>query len=298
MPPNDNPKEISRQEKNRIVIFARVSTGDQHTIPAQIQDITNHLQKQDVTIIEIIEEKKSVKADEKEFDITAYLKRIPGLKRIVDLAEQKQYNTLYVWRWDRLARKLAFQELICSMLSANNVKAISYMEGDDIFRRQISGGMAEEENRIKSARVKTGMKISFEQLIPQNKPPIGYKGIRKRRGKKLVITKWIPDKHAQEVKDIFQKWISGTKLNHLAKEYKTSKERIIYVLKNESYLGFIKYNDQLVKTHEPIITKEMFDNSHKRFEEQLLKTHHPKALKKKVELLERIEKEKTKGIVT
>lgn len=238
----------------RTVILARVSTTEQVTNDQQIKELTKKCQELNEEVIKVIEEKHSVKAEENEWDLEAYIQRIPALKEIIQLAEQKQFNKLFVWKFDRLSRGMAFQDLICRRLQDNGITIESLMEGKERLVRQIHGLVSEQENADKSQRVLLGLRNTFSKNKPISRPPTGYT---------LTGTKLKPNKDADLIRKVFETFIKTKSINQVRKQaLKKPYTTIKYILTNRTYLGELRMKDQTIpNAHEPIITQETFNKA-------------------------------------
>ncbi|MGC9309901.1 MAG: recombinase family protein [Candidatus Nanoarchaeia archaeon] len=92
-----------------------------------------------------------------------------------------------------------------------------------------------------------------------------YKGFhltKAPRGYKLVDKKLVPDpEHAEEVKQIFEEFLNTPiSLTQLAKKHNMTTTGIKKLLKNKTYIGKIKFdNNESQGSHQPIIPAELFN---------------------------------------
>jgi site-specific DNA recombinase len=93
------------------------------------------------------------------------------------------------------------------------------------------------------------------------RPPFGYKV---KNGELIVH-----DEDSENVRLIFQEFADGKSLNQLAKTYNLSVNGIKKILKNFSYLGKIKFDNQIHQgSHKSIISPELFNRVQSRFEKK------------------------------
>jgi site-specific DNA recombinase len=73
---------------------------------------------------------------------------------------------------------------------------------------------------------------------------------------------------SENVREIFKLFLEGTSLNQIALKHDISLNGIKKILKNFTYIGKIKFNNQvLAGSHKPIISPEIFNQAQQRFEE-------------------------------
>jgi hypothetical protein len=84
------------------------------------------------------------------------------------------------------------------------------------------------------------------------RPPFGYKVIE---GKLIV-----DEQNSQNVRLIFEDFANGKSLNQLSMQYGISVNGIKKILKNFTYLGKIKFNNEIIQgNHQPLISAELFN---------------------------------------
>ena len=100
-------------------------------------------------------------------------------------------------------------------------------------------------------RQKFGMSEKAKQGKVMTRVALGYS---------LINGELIPNEEASKVHSIFKNFIEKNySLNNMAKHYGLSVNGLKKVLKNRTYLGEIKFDNQLHKgTHKPIINPEIF----------------------------------------
>ena len=202
---------------------------------------------------------------------TAENNKRPGLIGILaDLeAGTADWDTLIVYRLDRLTRSLLNGEKVFQALRNNNKGFISVTE-----RMDFSSPMG----RAMLGIINVFAQLEREQLAERTRDkmhsmaakgeytcgicPYGYK-----RPAPHVNTLVIDERPAEEVRDIFKLYISGKSTNqiHLKYKDKRSKNQIINILRNKHYLGLITCKGQEFQgKHEPIIDQETFDRVQRR----------------------------------
>lgn len=93
------------------------------------------------------------------------------------------------------------------------------------------------------------------------RPPFGY---NVKNGELIV-----DEEDSENVRLIFKEFADGKSLNQLAKTYNLSVNGIKKILKNFSYLGKIKFDNQIHQgSHKPLISSELFNRVQGRFEKK------------------------------
>ncbi len=176
-----------------------------------------------------------------------------GLEQLMKDANSKKFQVVIFKDWSRISRSIVDQESIVKELNSMGIEVISCDGVSDKKIRQVTGLTNEwfiDECRRKQQQVH---KIKLEAKVPCSRPPYGYSMSKKL--KRFVIN----PEEAQDVKRIFELRSEGKSINEIAKEYKMSPSKIFGMLKNQSYLGFIKYKTELIPAHELIISPELFN---------------------------------------
>ena len=260
-------------EEIRSIILGRVSTADQKTVPAQIDGIQEECNKRGEIVVKIIEETHSVSSKDTDIDVLEYIEKIPAIKEIIELAKQKFYNKLWVWKWDRLSRDVAFQELIVRILKTYGVECESLLEGANPMTRRIMGSVANEETDAKRQRIMLGLDREFKKGKWMYRPCFGYRLNKKR---KMLIEK---ESESEIYKSMIKDVLAGEDLFQLSKKYNTTMRMLHYRLNNKAYLGFVRSGGKLIKgRHTPLISQEDFDRVQQIEAERKIKLHRPKNL--------------------
>ncbi len=115
----------------------------------------------------------------------------------------------------------------------------------------------EEENRgekQKQGMIKKAMKGNL-----MSRAPFGYK---------IQDGKLIPAENFREIEEIFEKFLNkNLSLRKLAGKYKLSVNGLKKVLKNFTYIGKIKFNNQIYEgEHKPIISTTLFNHVQNKLE--------------------------------
>ncbi|NMB66928.1 hypothetical protein GYA25_02615 [Candidatus Woesearchaeota archaeon] len=95
-----------------------------------------------------------------------------------------------------------------------------------------------------------------------NKASKGNLMSRAAFGYKIEDGKLIPNEHSKEVEEIFQEFLDyDISLRELAKKHNLSVNGLKKILKNFTYLGKIKFNNQIHDgTHQPLVSSTLFNH--------------------------------------
>jgi len=191
-------------------------------------------------------------------------KRRKELKRLREDAKNKKFEVIYILEFSRLSRKLLDQELFIEEMKDLKIKIISCDGTEETEIRQIRGVINEASRSFfkKRTEIEHQSRLKNNSGIHLSRPPLGYKmemkivnGVPKSTGKWLINKK-----NASKIKQIFNLRLEGKSLKEIEQIFKISIPSIKYILSNISYCGFVKYRDQLILAHEPIISKEVYEN--------------------------------------
>jgi len=116
-------------------------------------------------------------------------------------------------------------------------------------------------NRLSKNKQKKGMVEKSKNGKLMARPPFGYK---------VIEGNLIPDEeNAENVRLIFEEFSNGKSLNQISQIYGISVNGIKKILKNFTYLGKIKFNNQISQgSHKPLITAELFNRVQQIFDKK------------------------------
>ena len=118
-----------------------------------------------------------------------------------------------------------------------------------------------ELEKLKSVRgnQKKGMVKKAIRGKPMSRAPFGYE---------IAEGKMIPSQNFKEIEEIFEEFLNGNlSLRALAEKHKLSVNGLKKILKNFTYIGKIKFNNQIFEgNHKPIISPTLFNHVQNKLE--------------------------------
>ena len=263
-------------------LYIRVSTDDQaeYSPDAQKRLLIDYAKKNDLKVSEdyiFIDGGISGRKAEKR----------PEFMRMIGLAKSKEkpFNKILVWKFSRFARNQEESIVYKNMLKRDGVDVISISEPiiDGPFGsliERIIEWMDEYYSIRLSGEVMRGMtQKALKDGVPAS-PPFGYR----LKDKKYVIE----EDEAKIVRYIFENVAQGKSITSICRSLlemgvigkgggRWHSKRIRYLISNPAYIGNLRWNftthqggrtindesDWIIKegTHEPIVSKELFDNA-------------------------------------
>ena len=121
--------------------------------------------------------------------------------------------------------------------------------------------LKKEIERLKANRInqKQGMIKKAMQGNLMSRTPFGYR---------IQDGKLIPAENFKEIEEIFEKFLNkNLSLRKIAEKYKLSVNGLKKILKNFTYIGKIKFNNQVYEgSHQPIISTTLFNHVQNKLE--------------------------------
>ena len=284
---------MSNLKGKNAILYRRVSTTDQkvygNSLNAQKDQLRNFCEKNEIIIKREYEEDHSAK----DFDR-------PVVKDMFNYAKKNktEIDYLLVAGWDRFSRNtLEALQVIEKLKKLNiNVNSINgWVDDEDpnqIMMKLMYLGLPEVDNKVRSQKVKSGMRQGLKEGRWNVKQPLGYIPGKDELGKPLMQLDTIK---APLIKEIFELYSTGLySQNELRKMgkfklLKLSKSNLSRLLKNIIYTGKIfipSYKEEAKEIvnglHKPIIDIKTFN----KVQHQLnVKSRYKQKPKKQNELL-------------
>jgi len=116
-----------------------------------------------------------------------------------------------------------------------------------------------EKLRVVKANQKAGMIKKANQGNLMSRVPFGYK---------LLEGKLVPAENYREIEEIFEEFLNEKiSLQTLSKKHNLSVNGLKKILKNFTYLGKIKFNNQINEgNHQPIVSSTLFNHVQNKLE--------------------------------
>ena len=198
----------------------------------------------------------------------------PGLQRMITDIEHGKIDKVVVYKLDRLSRSQKDAlHLIEDVFLPHNVGFVSITENFDTSTAfgKAAIGMTACFAQLEKENIKQRMEMGREARAKSGKwlgaryTPIGYNYI----DGKLEIDEY----GAAIVRDVYRRYLSGESVRDIEKAYfntdKLQKNNIKYILKNDLYVGFVRYGGKSYPgIHEPIVTMDEYTAVQKRMAEQ------------------------------
>ena len=266
----------------RYVLYARKSTDDDDrqilSIEAQLVELREYAKRESVEVVREYIEAKTAKK--------------PGRPIFNDMLlqiERGAADGILAWHPDRLARNSVDGGKIVYLVDQGIIKGMrfpTYRFDDNAqgkFMLSIAFGQSKYYIDALSENIRRGIRLKLSKGIWPQWAPIGYRNDRTTRtivideGKAPFVTKsfalYATGRYAlAEIRD---------KINSLGMTARSGKPLSIsqyqFILKNPLYYGVFRYKGEVYEgTHEPIITKKLFD----RCQEVMARRGRPKKAEK------------------
>ncbi len=187
----------------------------------------------------------------------------PEMKRMIDNIRKRQVSAVVVYKLDRLSRSQKDTVfLLEDVFIPNGCNFISLNENFDTttpYGKAMIGILSvfaqlERENIRERTRMGMQERVKSGLWMGGGRVPFGYSY---DPSKDILV----PDKHAEDVKRIFELYLQGYSTTQLADMFEVSEDKqITDILGRITYLGKIKFRGEIFDArHEPIISQELWD---------------------------------------
>lgn len=277
------------QEPLNYCLYARKSSESDErqamSIDSQIKEMLASAEKEGLYIKEIRQESHSAKLSGAR----------PVFSRLIEDIRSSKFDGILTWAPDRLSRNAGDLGMIVDLMDNGKLQSIkTYGQSfsntpNDKFLLMILCSQAKLENDNKGVNVKRGIRTKCEMGWRPSVAPLGYMN-RAFGGVKDII---IDPERAPLIKELFEKvayyYYSGRQIKvwlddkgFTTRKLKRISVSMVYLmLRNPFYYGYFEFPVGSGKwykgSHEPIITKETFDEVQKELDDG----HPPKVWGKK-----------------
>ena len=246
-------------------IYARKSTDDEDrqvlSIEAQLKELREYAKRENIFVSREVVEAKTAKKPGR-----------PLFNEVLSEIEKGHADGILAWHPDRLARNSIDGGKIIYMVDQRVIRDLRFptFRFDDSaqgkFMLSIAFGQSKYYIDALSENIRRGIRLKLSKGIWPQWAPIGYLNDRKTR---TII---IDEGKAPFIKRVFELYSSGkypleeihNKINALGltgrKNRPLSNSQYQTMLKNPLYYGVFRYKGEVYEgTHEPVITKKLFD---------------------------------------
>ncbi|EKF52428.1 recombinase family protein [Lactococcus garvieae] len=209
----------------------------------------------------------------------------PAMQKMLKAAKLKQFNTILVYKLDRLSRSTSDNlYLIKEVFKKNNIEFVSLNEKIDTsdamgeFFFTLLAAVAEMERKTISERMALGRlgRAKAGKTMSYQLPPFGY-----TRNKEKDILEVVP-LEASIVREIYKSYLDGESITkickslndngHIGKNKRWSHSTVRNALTNTAYIAKGKFKGQMYEQdHEKIISEDIFWAAQKEIEKRQVK---------------------------
>jgi len=246
-------------------IYIRVSTEEQVrqgiSLSAQEEALKNYASALGYEIFKVYKDEGKSAKD---------IKGRPEMMQILADAQVHKFQAILIYKLDRFSRSLKDLIETIAKLKEWNIDFISLQ--DKIETTSASGKLmfhiisafAEFERNVTGERTKFSLDKKARDGYPITRAPWGYK----IENKKLV-----PTQNSFQVQELFQDFLNqDISLTKLAGKYDFSVNGLKKILKNQAYLGKIKFDGQTHQgIHQPLISSTLFNRVQDKLEKLKIK---------------------------
>ena len=259
-------------------LYARKSTESDErqamSISSQIKEMQTLAEREGLSVVSVIQESYSAKQSGSR----------PVFNEMLHGIRNGEYNAILTWAPDRLARNAGDLGSLVDLMDMNKLQHIRTFgqtfsnTPNEKFLLMILGSQAKLENDNRSINVKRGIRAKCEMGWRPGAAPIGYIN-RSYSGVKDIV---LDEERAPVIREIFERsgllgqsgrtikdWLDSSGFTTKAGK-QLSLSQIYRILMNPFYYGYFKYpqDGPLYKgLHQPIISKELFDNVRARIDD-------------------------------
>lgn len=257
----------------RYCLYARKSSESDErqtmSIDSQIKEMHELAQREKLNIVEVRQESHSAKKSGNR----------PVFVQLLSDIDKGLFTGILTWAPDRLSRNAGDLGSLADLMDQGKLQEIkTYSQSfrnnpNEKFLLMILCSQAKLENDNRGINVKRGLKAKCQMGVRPGVAPIGYLNILTNNR----ISEVIPDpERASVIKELFQrvaeqghsgrtlrKWLDTIDFKTKGGK-KLALGRIYATLMNPFYYGQFKYgNDWYKGTHEPLVSKDLFDKVQK-----------------------------------
>lgn len=244
----ENTVEEQKKNRKQIVIYSRVSTKDQeieNTINTQIDLLTPIIQKEGHTLVDIVKD-QDVSGDSDP-------EKRPGFSRIVEMAQRKEIEEVWVASRDRVARNVDLMGYIRVILQREGVTVMALDDSKEKYLDKFKDVLSEMELDKYRQKRQDGINRAIREERTLSRPPFGYIS----EGKKLVVD----ESKRGIIKALFRDFEDPMmSLKKLADKFGLTRSMIQRIRSNTIYTtGEVRWQGKVIYTVEPLIKTKKED---------------------------------------
>ena len=241
----------------KAVIYARFSSEKQNeaSIEGQLRECMQYAEFNNIQVVgNYIDRAQSAKTDHR-----------PEFQHMIKDSYKNLFDTVLVWKLDRFARNRYDSAYYKNILKKNGVRVISAKEtishgAEGILLESLLEGYAEFYSAELSEKVKRGMtENALKAKANGVRAPYGYYVDEQDHYQ-------IEESTAPIVKEIYSLYLSGTRVNDIAKlltsrgvknrGYSLNYNAVFRILTNRKYIGEYKFGDVVIPNAIPALIDE------------------------------------------
>ncbi len=248
-------------------LYARKSSEQDErqamSIDSQLKEMLTMAERENLNIVATLRESHSAKESSKR----------PVFNEVLMKIKENQFNGILTWAPDRLSRNAGDLGSLVDLMDQGKLHRIkTYGQSfsntpNEKFLLMILCSQAKLENDNKSINVKRGIRAKCEMGIRPGPVPLGYMNYSLNGVKSIMIDA----DRADTVKEMFERSARGQSGRHIKhwldeigfrtrRDKKVTLSQIFGMLKNPFYYGSFRFGEKVYAgTHEPLISKELFD---------------------------------------
>jgi site-specific DNA recombinase len=250
----------------RYFIYARKSTDVEdkqaRSIDAQLSELHDFAIRNTISVVEVIVERESAKTPGKRRQFNAMLNRI----------ERGEAGGILAWHPDRLARNMTDGGRLIDLIDTGKITALRFptfwFEATPQGKFMLGMAFSQSKYYVDALAENTrrGLREKVRRGEYPAQAPLGY--LNDRRVKRIIVDR----NRAPLVVEMFERFATSTTTISNLQEYladrgirsRTGKlvpnTTVTHILKNPIYYGHFRYDGDIYEgTHEPIISKKLFD---------------------------------------
>lgn len=268
---------MQTQSPIKYCLYARKSSESDErqamSIDSQVKEMMAMAEREGLLVTEVRQESHSAKLSGKR----------PVFKQLLDDIRQGKFTGILTWAPDRLSRNAGDLGSLVDMMDDNRLQHIRTFSQtfsntpNEKFLLMILCSQAKLENDNRGVNVKRGIRAKCEMGWRPCMPPMGYFS-RSMAGLKDIMVD--PDR-APTIKEMFERAAKGQSGRHIQSwlenagfksrtNGRVSISMIYMILKNPFYYGRFEYPAKSGSwydgSHEPLITKDLFDKVQRQIE--------------------------------